>query len=127
VRRRPRRAGHAAGQIQASPISFKRVVIGSRDPRGSAKIFQRLFALADQPMSGPHAMLSVGRGALLLVPAEEVGGREGMVALSLVVRDLDSVGARLRHAGAAMLSGAGELTVEPRSSHGVQLQLSRFD
>jgi hypothetical protein len=72
-------------------------------------------------------MLSVGKGALLLVPADEVGGLEGMVALSLVAEDYDAVRARLRDAGATMLSGAGELTVEPKSSHGVHLHISRFD
>ena len=72
-------------------------------------------------------MLSVGKGALLLVPADEVGGLEGMVALSLVAEDYDAVSARLRDAGATMLSGAGELTVEPTSSHGVHLHISRFD
>jgi len=112
----------------ASPLRLKRVVIGAHDSKETARIFQRLFALPEQGMNdGPRTMLSVGRGALLLVPAEEVGGLEGMVALSLVAEDYDAVSARLRDAGAAMLSGAGELTVEPKSSHGVHLHISRFD
>jgi methylmalonyl-CoA/ethylmalonyl-CoA epimerase len=111
-----------------SPLRLKRVVIGSQDPKGTARIFQRLFALPEQGVNdGPRTMLSVGRGALLLVPADEVGGLEGMVALSLVAEDYDAVRARLRDAGATMLSGAGELTVEPKSSHGVHLHISRFD
>lgn len=110
------------------PLRVKRIVIGSHDPRATAQIFQRLFALPEQSMNGgPRTMLSVGRGALLLVPAHEVGGMEGMVALSAVAEDLDAVSARLHDAGAAMLSGAGELTVEPSSSHGVHLHISRFD
>ena len=112
----------------ASPLRLKRVVIGSHDPKEAAGIFQRLFALPEQGMNdGPRTMLSVGKGALLLVPADEVGGLEGMVALSLVAEDYDAVSARLRDAGATMLSGAGELTVEPKSSHGVHLHISRFD
>jgi len=111
-----------------SPLRLKRVVIGSHDPKETAQIFQRLFALPEQGMNGgPRTMLSVGRGALLLVPADEVGGMEGMVALSVVAEDLTAVGERLRNAGAAILSGAGELTVEPRSSHGVHLHISRFE
>ncbi|MBI4587361.1 MAG: methylmalonyl-CoA epimerase [Candidatus Rokubacteria bacterium] len=111
-----------------SPLRLKRVVIGSHDPQGAARIFQRLFDLPEQSLNGgPRAMLSVGRGALLLVPDEEVGGLEGLVALSVVAEDLPAVSARLRDVGAAMLSGAGELTVEPRSSHGVHLHISRFE
>lgn len=112
----------------ASPLRLKRVVIGSPDPKETARIFQRLFALPEQGMNdGPRTMLSVGKGALLLVPADEVGGLEGMVALSMVAEDLEAVSARLREAGAAMLNGAGELTVEPKSSHGVHLHIYRFD
>ena len=112
----------------ASPLRLKRVVISSQDPKETARIFQRLFALPEQDMNdSPRTMLSVGRGALLLVPADEVGGLEGMVALSLVAEDYDAVSTRLHDAGTAMLSGAGELTVEPKSSHGVHLHISRFD
>lgn len=112
----------------ASPLRLKRVVIGSQDPNETARNFQRLFALSEQGMNnGPRTMLGVGRGALLLVPADEVGGLLGMVALSVVAEDYDAVSARLRAAGAAILSGAGELTVEPKSSHGVHLHISRFD
>jgi hypothetical protein len=34
--------------------------------------------------------------------------------------------ARLEARAAAMLLGAGEITVEPRSSHGVHLHISRY-
>jgi hypothetical protein len=33
---------------------------------------------------------------------------------------------RLERSGAAMLMGAGEITVEPRSSHGVHLHMRRY-
>lgn len=111
-----------------SPLRLKRVVIASEDPRATARIFQRLFALPEQAMNGgPRTMLGVGRGALLLVPTDEVGGLVGMVALSMVAGDLGVVGQRLQSAGSAILSGTGELTVDPRSSHGVHLHISRFE
>lgn len=113
---------------QTSPLRLKRVVIASRDLMGDVQTFQRLFALSGHSMDGgPRVLLPVGRGALLLVPADEVGGLEGLVALSVVAEDLPAVSARLRAAGAAMLQGTGELTVEPRSSHGVHLHITRFD
>jgi hypothetical protein len=61
-----------------------------------------------------------------MVPASEVGGMEGMVALSMVAPDLPSLVKRLERSQAALLIGAGELTVEPRSSHGVHLHISRY-
>jgi hypothetical protein len=51
---------------------------------------------------------------------------EGMVALSMVAPDLPPLIQRLERADAALLLGAGELTVEPRSSHGVHLHISRY-
>lgn len=109
-----------------SPIRLKRVVIAARDPRAAAHVFQRLFGLSAEFMNGgPRVMLSVGRGALLLVPQEEVGGMDGMVALSMVADDLEGLARRLERNGAIILEGAGEVTVEPRSSHGVHLHISR--
>ena len=111
-----------------SRLRLKRLVIGARDPQETARIFGTLFALSQESVNGgPRIMLRVGQSALLVVPASEVGGSEGMVALSVVAEDLDAVSTRLRDAGAAMLSGAGELTVEPRSSHGVHLHISLFE
>jgi len=55
-----------------------------------------------------------------------VGGMEGMVALSMVAPDMPPLVARLEKARAVLLLGAGELTVEPRSSHGVHLHISRY-
>ena len=71
-------------------------------------------------------MLGVGRGALLVVPAEEVGGNEGMVALSLVAEDFADLMARCDRAKVKCLRGIGEVTIEPVSSHGVHLHISRY-
>jgi len=111
-----------------SPVRFKRLVIGSRIPHDTAKSFQDLFGLPEVEINGgPRTMLGwAGGGTLLMVPASEVGGMEGMVALSMVAPDLPPLIRRLEKAGAALLLGAGELTVEPQSSHGVHLHISRY-
>jgi hypothetical protein len=67
----------------------------------------------------------IGGGTLLMVPAGEVGGLEGLVALSMVAPEMPALVRRLEGTGAAMLVGANEITVEPRSSHGVHLHISR--
>ncbi len=71
-------------------------------------------------------MLAVGQNALLVVPAEEVGGSEGMVALSLVAGDFDALTEACQRAGVKLLRGSGEITIEPESSCGVHLHISRF-
>jgi hypothetical protein len=71
-------------------------------------------------------MLSVGSGALLVVPAAEVGGTAGMVAVSLVAEDFFALTAALKRAGIPRLDGTGEVTVEPAGSHGVHLHISRY-
>jgi hypothetical protein len=76
---------------------------------------------------GPRTMLAVGRGALLVVPPEEVGGIEGLVALSMVAEDFPGLIAAFDRAGTAILRGTGEVTVEPASSHGVHLHISRYE
>jgi len=87
-----------------------------------------LFGLPELEVNGgPRTMLGwPGGSTLLMVPASEVGGMEGMVALSMVAPEMPPLVARLEKARAAMLLGAGELTVEPRSSHGVHLHISRY-
>lgn len=111
-----------------SPVRFKRLVIGAADPYATGRLFQRLFTLSEQFMNGgSRVMLYVGRGSLLIVPREEAGGMEGMVALSMVAEDLGALVARLENVGATVLKGAGEVTVEPKSSHGVHLHVSRYD
>jgi methylmalonyl-CoA/ethylmalonyl-CoA epimerase len=111
----------------AAPLDLKRLVIGAREPRRTADLFQSLFGLPEVAMNGgPRTMLGVGRGALLVVPAEEVGGIEGMVALSLVAEDFDQLIARCDRAKLRCLRGTGEITIEPTSSHGVHLHISRY-
>jgi methylmalonyl-CoA epimerase len=110
-----------------SPLRLKRLVIGADDVRATAGIFQSLFGFPEVAMNGgPRTMLAVGRGALLVVPAHEVGGIAGMVALSCVAEDFFALTAALRKAGTPRLDGTGEVTVEPAGSHGVHLHISRY-
>ncbi len=111
-----------------SPVRFKRLVIGCRSPQETASTFQRLFGLPEVEVNGgPRTMLGwAGGSTLLMVPASEVGGLEGMVALSMVAPDMPPLIDRLDRARAKTLVGAGEITVEPTSSHGVHLHISRY-
>jgi methylmalonyl-CoA/ethylmalonyl-CoA epimerase len=111
-----------------SPVRFKRLVIGCRVPQETARTYQSLFDLPEVEINGgPRTMLGwAGGSTLLMVPASEVGGMEGMVALSMVAPEMSPLIARLEAFGAAMLLGAGEITIEPRSSHGVHLHISRY-
>ena len=109
-------------------LRLKRLVIGVNDPKQTARLFQQLFDLPEVAMNGgPRTMLAVGRGALLMVPAREVGGAAGMVALSLLATDFPTLTAALERAGARLLKGTAELTVDPASSHGVHLHISRYE
>lgn len=111
-----------------SPIRLKRLVIGAREPRTTAAVFQSLFGLQEIVINdGPRTMLGVGRGALLVVPAAQVGGTEGMVALSLLAVDFTTLTGAFSAAGTKCSRGAGEMTVEPPSSHGVHLHISRYE
>ncbi len=112
-----------------SPVRFKRLVIGSPSPDDTAKTYQDLFGLPEVEVNngGPRTMLGWAGGAtLMMVPAHEARGMEGLVALSMVAPDLPPLVARLDKAKASMLLGAAELTVEPQSSHGVHLHISRY-
>jgi methylmalonyl-CoA/ethylmalonyl-CoA epimerase len=112
----------------ASPLRLKRLVVGAQDVKHTADRFQALFGFSEMAMNGgPRTMLAVGNGALLVVPAAEVGGTEGMVALSLVAEDFFGLTAALRKAGTPRLEGTGEVTVEPTGSHGVHLHISRYN
>jgi hypothetical protein len=109
-------------------VRLKRLVIGAQDVKRTAGRFQELFGFQEMAMNGgPRTMLGVGNGALLVVPAAEVGGTEGMVALSLVAEDFFGLTAALRAAGTPRRDGTGEVTVEPAGSHGVHLHISRYN
>ena len=71
-------------------MRFKRLVIGSPAPHDTAKTYQDLFGLPEVEVNGgPRTMLGwPGGSTLLMVPASEVGGMEGMVALSMVAPDM---------------------------------------
>lgn len=115
-------------EARDSPVRLKRLVVGCREPAAAAGSYQRLFGLPEVAINGgARCMLGwAGGGTLLMVPASEVGNVEGMVALSMVAPEMAALLGRLRRAGAAMLVGAAEVTIEPRSSHGVHLHVSRY-
>ena len=119
--------GHAEPAPE-SPVRFKRLVIGCQSPEDTARTYQDLFGLPEIEVNGgPRCMLGwPGGSTLLMVRVTEVGGMEGMVALSIVAPDMPPLMRRLEKARAATLLGAGEITVEPQSSHGVHLHISRY-
>ena len=121
----PRRGG---GVEAPSPLRLKRLVIGARDPGATTAKLQSMFGFSDLMVNGGlRSMLAVGRGALLIVSDDEVGGTEGLVALSLVVDDFAGLRHAFERAGVKALLGTGEVTVDPASSHGVHLHISRFE
>src|SRR6266849_3931421 len=110
-----------------APLRLKRLVIGASDVRRASDVLRTLFGLEEVAMNGgPRTMLAVGRGAVLVVPAEEVGGTEGLVALSVVAEDFQALTDAFTRAGTSLLRGTGEVTVQPASSHGVHLHISRY-
>jgi methylmalonyl-CoA epimerase len=115
------------GVAPPSPLRLKRLVIGAEDVGATAGAFRSLFGLEEVAMNGgPRTMLAVGRGTLLVVPAREVGGARGMVALSFVAEDFLALTAALARARVPRLDGTGEVTIEPATSHGVHLHISRY-
>lgn len=113
---------HAAG------LRVKRVVIGGAAPRDAASVFESLFGLPQVPINGgQRVMLAAGRGTLLFVPSGEVGGAEGMVALSMIADDFPALTDRLERAGVTFLNGTGEVTLEPQATCGVHLHISRYE
>jgi methylmalonyl-CoA epimerase len=111
-----------------SPVRLKRLVIGARDVAQMSATFRSLFGLVEVAMNGgPRSMLGVGRGTLLVVPSAEVGGTEGLVAVSLVAHDFAALLDGLARAGAPFLRGTGEVTIEPAASHGVPLHISKYE
>ncbi|HZO40700.1 MAG TPA: methylmalonyl-CoA epimerase, partial [Methylomirabilota bacterium] len=56
-----------------APLRLKRLVIGASDVQRASEMLRSQFGLEEMAMNGgPRAMLAVGRGAVLVVPAEEV-------------------------------------------------------
>ncbi len=112
-----------------STLRFKRLIIGADDPRRVGERFQALFGFPEVALNGgPRVMLSVGRSAMLIVPHGEVGGTEGMVALSMVAGDFPRLLASLDAARTpGVLRGTGEVTLEPVAAHGVHLHVSRYE
>jgi hypothetical protein len=120
----PAASGHAD---PPAPLRLKRLVIGATDVQRASETLRSHFGLEEVAMNGgPRAMLAVGRGALLVVPAEEVGGTEGLVALSMQAEDFPALTEAFTRAGTSVLRGTGEVTVQPTSSHGVNLHISRY-
>ena len=110
-----------------APLRLKRLVIGASDVRRASDVLRSLFGLDEVAMNGgPRSMLAVGRGAVLVVPSEEVGGTEGLVALSMLAEDFPALIDAFTRAGTSVLRGTGEVTVQPSSSHGVNLHISRY-
>jgi len=110
-----------------TPLQLKRLVIGARDPRHTVETFRSLFSLSEVAINGgPRTMLAVGQNALLVVPADEVGGTDGMVALSLVAEDFSALTDACDRDRVKLMRGTGEITIEPVSSHGVHLHISRY-
>jgi hypothetical protein len=50
-----------------------------------------------------------------------------MVALSLVAPDFPALAVALEASSVKLLKGTGEVTVDPVSSHGVHLHISRYE
>ena len=111
-----------------SPVRFKRLVIGALNPAATSARLREIFGFSQVAINdGPRSMLAVGRGTLLMVPVDEVGGVEGMVALSFVADDFAGLMRRFDAARVQALRGTGEVTVEPGASHGVHLHISRYE
>jgi methylmalonyl-CoA/ethylmalonyl-CoA epimerase len=111
-----------------SPVRFKRLVIGCRDPQDMTKRYQQLFGLPEVAVNdGPRSMLGwSGGGTVLMVPAGEVGGALGMAALSMVAPELAPLVQRLQELDAMMFSGANEITLKPEATNNAHIHISRY-
>jgi methylmalonyl-CoA/ethylmalonyl-CoA epimerase len=111
-----------------SPVRFKRLVIGCRDPQDMTKSYQQLFGLPEVAVNdGPRSMLGwSGGGTLLMVPAVEVGGTLGMAALSMVAPEMAPLVQRLQKVDAMMFYGASEITLKPEATNNVHVHISRY-
>jgi methylmalonyl-CoA/ethylmalonyl-CoA epimerase len=93
-----------------SPVRLARLVIGAKNPRETAGVFQRFFAFPDAERADAGVLLRVGPGALSIVPLAEAGGVEGMAALAMIATDTDAVRAAVAAAP---------------TTHGVPLHITR--
>ena len=111
-----------------SPVRFKRLVIGCRDPQETGKTFQQLFGLPEVAVNdGPRSMVGwSGGGTLMMVPAAEVGGTLGMAALSMVAPEMAPLVQRLQKVDAMMFYGANEITLKPEAANNVHVHISRY-
>ena len=111
-----------------SPVRFKRLVIGCRDPQDMTKTYQQLFGLPEVAVNdGPRSLLGwSGGGTLLMVPAVEVGSTLGMAALSMVAPEMAPLVQRLQKVDAVMFSGASEITLKPEAANNVHVHISRY-
>ena len=111
-----------------SPVRFKRLVIGCRDPQETGKTFQQLFGLPEVAVNdGPRSMVGwSGGGTLMMVPAAEVGGTLGMAALSMVAPEMAPLVERLQKVDAMMFYGANEITLKPEAANNVHVHISRY-
>jgi len=111
-----------------SPVRFKRLVIGCRDPHETGKTFQQLFGLPELAVNdGPRCLVGwSGGGTLMMVPAAEVGGTVGMAALSMVAPEMAPLVQRLQKVDAMMFYGANEITLKPESANNVHVHISRY-
>ena len=111
-----------------SPVRFKRLVIGCRDPQETGKTFQQLFGLPEVAVNdGPRSMVGwAGGGTLMMVPAAEVGGTLGMAALSMVAPEMAPLVQRLQKVDAMMFYGANEITLKPEAANKVHVHISRY-
>ncbi len=118
----------SADAPEDSPVRFKRLVIGCREPQDTAKTYQQIFGLPEVAMNdGPRSMLGwSGGGTLLMVPVSEVGGTFGMAALSMVAPELAPLVQRLQKVNAMMFHGASEITLKPEAANNVHVHISRY-
>jgi hypothetical protein len=115
-----------AGAGADSPVRFESLVLGAQAPRAMAAEFQRLFAFPEVPgKGGARLRLAVGPGALVIAPAGEVDGVEGMAAIAMVARDLAALRRALEAAGVQPAPRGFGIMLPTGATHGVALHITR--
>ena len=110
-----------------SPVRLKRLVIGCAEPQAAARTYQQLFGLPEVEINGGPAACSGGRAAAPCSwsPPPRWGGCRGWLRSPWSRRSSGRWWRGWKNR-TKMLVGAAELTVEPESSHGVHLHISRY-